>query len=84
MSNKTLLLRVQKRKTLINRSSKQSHKNMFCSYKTARFICVVSVVSNCLVCDSSFVATCSSMPAACFAFVCVLFVLLCYSYLFFR
>ena len=34
----------------------------------ARYIVVVSVVSICLVCDSSIVATCPSMPAARYAF----------------
>ena len=32
----------------------------------ARYIAVVSIVS--IVCDSSIVATCLSIPAACFAF----------------
>ena len=33
-----------------------------------RHIAVVSIVSICLVCDSSIVATCPSIPAARFAF----------------
>ena len=33
-----------------------------------RCIVVVSIVSICLVCNSSIVATCHSIPAACFAF----------------
>ena len=36
----------------------------------ARFISVVSIVSFCLVCASSIVATCPSIPAAQFGFLC--------------
>ena len=36
----------------------------------------MSTVSTCLVCNSSIVATCPSIPAAPLLFVCVLFVLL--------
>ena len=38
------------------------------AYFLARYIAVVSIVSICLVCDSSIVATCPSIPAARFAF----------------
>ena len=40
----------------------------------ARFIVVVSIVFICLVCDSSIVATCPSMPSARFVFFFVFFV----------
>ena len=43
----------------------------------ARFIAVMSTVSTCLVCNSSIVATCPSIPAAHFAFC--LFYSLCFS-----
>ena len=48
---------------------------LFFIFFLARFIAVVPIVSVCLVCDFSIVATCPSMPAGRFAFVCVLFVL---------
>ena len=41
----------------------------------AHFIAAVLIVSVSLICDSSIVATCPSIPAARFDFVCVLFVL---------
>ena len=41
----------------------------------ACFFADASIVSVCLVCDSSIVATCPSIPAARLLFVCVLFVL---------
>ena len=47
----------------------------FFHFFLARFIAVVPIVSICLVYDFSIVATCPSMPAGRFAFVCVLFVL---------
>ena len=41
----------------------------------ARFIVVVSVVSICLVCNFSIVATCPSIELPALLFVCVLFLL---------
>ena len=41
----------------------------FSLYFQARFIVVVSFVSICLVCESSIVATCPSMPSARFVFL---------------
>ena len=54
----------------------------FLIYFLARCIAVVSIVSICLVCDFSIVATCHSIPAARFAF-CLCFIrILCCSKLF--
>ena len=41
----------------------------------ARFIVVVSVVSICLVCNISIVATCPSIQLPALLFVCILFLL---------
>ena len=40
----------------------------FMHFFLARYIAFVSILSICLVCDSSIGATCLSIPAACFAF----------------
>ena len=47
-----------------------------CFFFLARFIVVVSIVTVCLVYNSSVVATCPSIPAARFAFCYALLVLL--------
>ena len=48
---------------------------MFFYFFLARFIVVVSVVSICLVCNFSIVATCPSIQLPALLFVCVLFLL---------